>query len=251
MASPLSPRRETTRPANRRIWRTSLHRFEGDEKTGRQWEAWISEVASPRKNVSQRSISPPLGILPSLGLVLQVDGDFDELALPEEATEEDLGTATIETSEQESATKDDAVELPLVGKVSAGEIGLPLFTLAVGLIDGFNPCAMWILVFLLSILVNIKDRRKIIAIAGTFVLVSGLAYFAFMAAWLQVFLLVGIARPVQIALGLLACFIGSVNVKDFFAFKKGISLSIPESSKPGLYRRTARTSRSRHSAGYF
>jgi hypothetical protein len=69
------------------------------------------------------------------------------------------------------------------------------------------------------------------------VVVSGLAYFAFMAAWLNLFLLVGIVRPVQIALGLLALFIGVVNVKDFFAFKKGISLSISEDQKPGLYRR--------------
>jgi hypothetical protein len=114
---------------------------------------------------------------------------------------------------------------------------MPLFTLVVGLIDGFNPCAMWILVFLLSVLVNIKDRRKILLIAGTFVVVSGVAYFAFMAAWLNLFVLIGIVRPVQIALGLLALFIGLVNVKDFFAFKKGISLSIPESQKPGLYRR--------------
>ena len=96
---------------------------------------------------------------------------------------------------------------------------------------------MWILVFLLSVLVNVKDRRRILLIAGTFVFVSGLAYFAFMAAWLNLFMLIGIARPIQIALGILAVLIGSINVKDFFAFKQGVSLSIPESSKPGLYRR--------------
>ncbi len=96
---------------------------------------------------------------------------------------------------------------------------------------------MWVLVFLLSVLVNIKDRRKILAIAGTFVVVSGVAYFTFMAAWLNVFMLIGIVRPVQVILGVFAIFIGVINVKDFFAFKKGISLSIPESSKPGLYRR--------------
>lgn len=96
---------------------------------------------------------------------------------------------------------------------------------------------MWVSVFLLSVLVNIKDRRKIVVIAGTFVIVSGLAYFAFMAAWLNLFLLIGIARPVQIVLGCFAVFIGVINVKDFSAFKKGISLSIPESAKPGLYRR--------------
>ncbi|MGB7346953.1 MAG: hypothetical protein WBD20_22205 [Pirellulaceae bacterium] len=58
-----------------------------------------------------------------------------------------------------------------------------------------------------------------------------------MRSWLNLFLLIGIARPVQIVLGVMALFIGIVNVKDFFAFKKGISLSIPESQKPGLYRR--------------
>ena len=61
--------------------------------------------------------------------------------------------------------------------------------------------------------------------------------FAFMAAWLNVFMLIGIKCPVQIALGILVLTIGVINVKDFFAFKKGVSLLIPESQKPGLYRR--------------
>ena len=131
----------------------------------------------------------------------------------------------------------DVIDVPFFGELNASRMGLPLFTFLVGLVDGFNPCAMWILVFLLSVLVNIKDRRKILLIAGTFVVVSGLAYFAFMAAWLNLFLLIGIARPAQVALGLVALVIGVINVKDFFAFKKGVSLSIPESSKPGIYKR--------------
>ena len=132
------------------------------------------------------------------------------------------------------------IDLPWVGYVSVRDIGLPAFTLLIGLVDGFNPCAMWVLVFLLSVLVTVKDRWKIAAIAGTFVAVSGLAYFAFMAAWLNVFMLVGIARPLQIALGVLALTIGAVNVKDFFVFKKGITLSIPEAAKPGIYARVRR-----------
>lgn len=111
---------------------------------------------------------------------------------------------------------------------------MPLFTIAIGLVDGFNPCAMWVLLFLLSLLVNLKDRRKMFAIAGIFVLISGLAYFAFMAAWLEVFLFIGYLRHIQITLGVLAILVGGVHVKDFFAFKKGISLSIPESAKSGI-----------------
>ncbi len=137
----------------------------------------------------------------------------------------------------ETAPGPQGIQVPWFGTLWVDEVGMPAFTLAIGLVDGFNPCAMWVLVFLLSVLVNVRSRAKILAIAGTFVLVSGLAYFAFMAAWLNVFLLVGFLRPLQITLGLMAIFIGLINVKDFVAFKQGISLSIPESAKEGIYDR--------------
>lgn len=132
------------------------------------------------------------------------------------------------------------IDAPLLGEISVDDFGLPVFTILIGLIDGFNPCAMWVLLFLLSLLINLKDRKRILLIAGTFVFVSGAAYFAFMAAWLNAFLLVGFSRAVQVVLGLFALFMASVHIKDFFALHKGLSLSIPESVKPGLYARTRR-----------
>jgi hypothetical protein len=114
---------------------------------------------------------------------------------------------------------------------------MPLFTLAIGLVDGFNPCAMWVLLLLLSILVNLRSRWRILAVAGTFVLVSGAAYFAFMAAWLNVFEWVGMLRPVQLVLGFSAVAIGMVHVKDWFVPDRGPSLSIPQAAKPGIYAR--------------
>ncbi|MEX1231181.1 MAG: hypothetical protein WEB58_13125 [Planctomycetaceae bacterium] len=131
----------------------------------------------------------------------------------------------------------ESMEVPFFGTLSPRNLGMPAFTIMVGLVDGFNPCAMWVLLFLLSLLVNLKSRTKILAVAGTFVVISGVAYFAFMAAWLNVFLLIGYLRSAQIVLGALAILVGSVHVKDFFAFKKGISFSIPESAKPGIYAR--------------
>lgn len=131
----------------------------------------------------------------------------------------------------------DTVESSLFGTLKASEIGLPLFTLALGLLDGFNPCAMWVLLFLLSLLVRLKDRRRMAMVAGTFVLASGAVYYAFMAAWLNVFLFVGMSEALRIGLAVLAMLIGFINVKDFFAFRRGVSLSIPETAKPGLYAR--------------
>lgn len=131
----------------------------------------------------------------------------------------------------------DAVSLPAFGRISATELGLPLFTLAIGLVDGFNPCAMWVLLFLLSILVNLRSRARIVAVAGTFVLVSGLVYFAFMAAWLELFLVIGFSRALQVVLGLIALLVAAINLKDFAAPGVGVSLSIPARARPGLYAR--------------
>lgn len=129
------------------------------------------------------------------------------------------------------------IHVPFFGDWTLPELGLPLFTVFLGLLDGFNPCAMWVLLFLLALLANLRDRRKMFLLAGTFVLVSGLVYFAFMAAWLNVFLFIGYVRIIQVMMGGLAVGIGLVNVKEFWAFGQGPSLIIPESAKPGLYAR--------------
>jgi hypothetical protein len=180
------------------------------------------------------------------------DAALDELLLLEDIPMDELpaagqqsGPVALPTDERAEAER-STVDLPLVGTVNFRSVGLPAFTVAVGLVDGFNPCAMWVLLFLLSILVNLKDRRKILAVAGTFVLVSGVMYFLCMAALLSVIDLSAglnkltfgaVDQPVYRALGLLAVVVGTIHVKDFFAFKKGLSLSIPDSAKPGIYAR--------------
>src|SRR5690606_8351294 len=77
------------------------------------------------------------------------------------------------------------VDTTLSGAVGVDRRGLRLFPRALGLLDGFNPCAMWVLLFLLSLLVHLHDRKRMALIAGTFVLVSGGVYFLFMSAWLN------------------------------------------------------------------
>lgn len=123
------------------------------------------------------------------------------------------------------------------GTLSADALGLPLFTLVLGLLDGFNPCATWVLLFLLSLLVRLKDRRRMAWVAGTFVLVSGAVYYAFMAAWLNVFLAIGMSDAVRIVLAGVALLIGALNLKDGLVRGLGPSLAIPASARPGLVAR--------------
>ncbi len=137
--------------------------------------------------------------------------------------------------------KNESIDTGLFGKISVSSMGLPLFTLAIGLLDGFNPCAMWVLLFLLSMLVHLKSRLRMALIAGTFVLVSGVVYYTFIAAWLNVFLLVGMSKVINYAIASIAILIGVINIKYYFGINNGFSLSIPASAKPSLYTRMRAT----------
>jgi hypothetical protein len=139
-----------------------------------------------------------------------------------------------------SASAMEEIDVPLLGRLRASELGLPLFTLVLGLLDGFNPCAMWVLLFLLSLLVHLKSRRRMLLVGGAFVAVSGLVYFAFLAAWLNVFLWVGWSRAVRVALGVSAMAMGLLHLKDALAPGRGPALRIPEAAKPGVYTRMRR-----------
>jgi hypothetical protein len=131
-----------------------------------------------------------------------------------------------------------AINLPLIGALDPASLSLPVLTLVLAGLDAFNPCAFFVLLFLLSMMAHQKSRARMLAIGGVFVAISGLMYFAFMAAWLNVFQLFGHLAWVTLAAGALAVFVGAVNIKDFFAFERGLTLSIPEAKKPDIFRRT-------------
>ena len=131
----------------------------------------------------------------------------------------------------------ESLRVPMLGEVDAHQLSLPLFTLLIAGLDAFNPCAFFVLLFLLSLMVHARSRARMLLVGVTFVFFSGLVYFLFMAAWLNLFLVIGGAPVVTLVAGLVALLIGVLNIKDFFLFKRGPSLSIPEQAKPGLYRR--------------
>jgi hypothetical protein len=148
---------------------------------------------------------------------------------------EDQVRAMIEGRDPEAA--DRFVDLPLLGRVEVATVSLPAFTIAVGLLDGINPCALWVLVVLLGILMHAESRGRMLLYGGLFVLTSGVVYFLFMSVWTGVFLVAGLSRALTIALGAAVLAMGLVNLKDTFWLKRGPSLTIPDRVKPRLYRR--------------
>ena len=137
----------------------------------------------------------------------------------------------------DTATSSSEIDIPLIGKIDARSMALPALTVVLGGLDGFNPCAFYVLFLLLSMLVYAQSRTRMLLIGGTFVFFSGFIYFLFMAAWLNVFLIAGKLAVITTIAGALAVVIAAINIKDYFYFKKGVSLSIPDSAKPKLHRR--------------
>ena len=132
---------------------------------------------------------------------------------------------------------EDTIEVPFLGVIDQSKASLPMITVILGGLDSFNPCAFFVLLFLLSLLVHARSRARMIIIGGTFVLFSGVIYFLFMAAWLNLFMLAGNLSAITLAAGLVGITVAVLNIKDFFFFKKGLSLSIPEHAKPKLFER--------------
>ncbi|GAI51516.1 unnamed protein product, partial [marine sediment metagenome] len=82
----------------------------------------------------------------------------------------------------------DEVILPIIGKLRLSDYSLPSLAVILGLVDGFNPCALWVLAYLISLVITLKDKGKIWLLVGSFVFASGVLYFLFMTAWLNAFL---------------------------------------------------------------
>jgi hypothetical protein len=129
------------------------------------------------------------------------------------------------------------IDLPWIGAIEPGAYSLTALALVVGLVDGINPCAMYVLVAMLSILLHVRSRARLLLFGGTFVVMSGVVYFLFMTAWLNLFALTGFARWITVGLGVVLMGMGLINLKEVLWFKKGVSLMIPDKAKPGLFRR--------------
>jgi thiol-disulfide isomerase/thioredoxin len=147
------------------------------------------------------------------------------------------GGAGMMHGELQCTEKNKTVYIPWLGSLDASEMSLPVITIVIAGLDSFNPCAFFILLTLLGLLIHAKSRGRMLIIGSVFVFFSGFIYFIFMAAWLNLFLFMGQVQIITLIAGTVAVLIAGLNIKDFFAFKKGASLSIPDSAKPKLYDR--------------
>jgi hypothetical protein len=161
-------------------------------------ESVLHDVSTSANEALLRAVADQHGIPEGdLGVPLFVHGSRYLIGFESaEATgRELLALARDETAIARPDAEGSRIGLPLLGEIDPSRYSLPALTALMGLSDGFNPCAMWVLVYLISLIAGIQERRKIWWLVGTFVIASGILYFLFMTAWLNTFLTIGYIRP--------------------------------------------------------
>jgi len=117
------------------------------------------------------------------------------------------------------------INLPFIGEIDHEKISLPILTIIMAAIDGFNPCAMWVLLFLINLLLGIKNRKKMWILGIAFIVSSASVYFLFLSAWLNVVLFIGFVDWIKAIIALVAIISGSYHLYDFYQNRKGCKVT--------------------------
>lgn len=107
------------------------------------------------------------------------------------------------------------INLPIIGNVDLKNLSLPVLSILIGVIDGFNPCAMWVLLFLISTLIGMKDKKRLWILGVAFLVTSSLIYLAFMVSWLQFAKMISAVAVVRMLIALVAVIGGALNLKSY------------------------------------
>lgn len=125
-----------------------------------------------------------------------------------------------ETEQTTSGQMEKMIDLPFLGEISVSSFSLPVLAIVMGALDGFNPCAMWVLLFLISLLLGMTNRKRMWILGSAFIIASASVYFIFMSAWLNLILFIGFVIWARILIGLLAFAGGAYGIKEFIFNKE-------------------------------
>ena len=138
------------------------------------------------------------------------------------------------TTDSPQVDDKNIIEVPFVGTVDLSSMSAFMSTAIIAFVDGFNPCSLWVLTFLLGLLIYTKSRKKIIVVGLTFLAVTAAAYGLFILGLFSAFQYIGQLLWIRVLVAVIAFSFGLVNVKDYFWFKEGISFTIPDRIKPRI-----------------
>lgn len=111
------------------------------------------------------------------------------------------------------------IKIPIFGEIDISKTSLFTLTIIFGALDGLNPCAMWILLFLISLLINTRSRKRMFLVGGTFIVASGIVYYLILTGWLKLFLAISYVNLTRILIGIFALGLGIWQIRTFQKYK--------------------------------
>ena len=123
-------------------------------------------------------------------------------------------------NDDKKTDKKMTVKLPLLGKVNMKKVSIWTAAGVIGLVDGFNPCAMWVLLFLLSMILTMKDRKRQWIIGLTFLIASALVYMLIMLSWINIVVNISTSILFRNLIAIVAIIGATLNIRSYLKERK-------------------------------
>lgn len=156
---------------------------------------------------------------------------------------EDPSRATTTSTSTVSSTTLNNLKVPFLGPLDLNKTSLPVLAVVIGLLDGFNPCAMWTLLFLISLLLGTGNRFRMWFLGSVFIVASAVVYFVFMAAWLNLIIFLGFIFWIRILIGLVALASGGYSLRDFYKNKNATCEISETKNQAGVFEKLKKSVR--------
>lgn len=180
-------------------------------------DAWESKVDKAIEKAKKTNYNDNVGI--TLGVVqgkITKDDDNSTTNYDPDKKEADIDDYYNSDSNSNSESK---LDIPLIGTVSLKDMSIPVIAILIGLVDGFNPCAMWILIFLITMLFDYPSRKKMWILGCTFLFTSAFIYFLFMISFLNVAMFINSITILKLLIAFFALVFGGFNIYRYFKTK--------------------------------
>jgi hypothetical protein len=174
------------------------------------------------------------GVYPDPGLRLP---EADRPALPTKEAPPAEEEEAIPTQQVVFDEDNPTLEIPLIGTVDMSNWSLFASTVVIAVVDGFNPCSLWVLTMLIALSLRTGSRKKVFIIGFVFLTVTAAVYAVFIAGLFSVMSIIQYVEWIQVVVALVAGAFALINIKDYFWYKEGVSMTIADDKKPGIYKK--------------
>jgi thiol-disulfide isomerase/thioredoxin len=162
--------------------------------------------------------------------ILVTDPVSVQPAAPAQPTQEPAGATPVGPD-----ASSNLLSMPFVGEIDLNQHSLFFSTAVIAFVDGFNPCSLWVLSILLALVIHSGSRTKTLIVGLTFLLVTAGIYGLFIAGLFKVFTVVSFLGWIRVVVAVIALTFAAINIKDYFWYKEGVSLTISDAHKPKIY----------------